>query len=110
MRSKKLALAVVITASSLVAAGCGSKEEAATAGAAESGTLSIGASIGLTGKLAREGVLTKEGYQLCQEKINAKGGIDLAGKEVKLDIQYQDDTSKPDVAAQLVDQFNDKGV
>ena len=110
MRSRGLALAVVITASSLVAAGCGSKQEVATAGAAESGTLAIGASIGLTGKLAREGVLTKEGYQLCQDKVNAKGGIDLAGKKVKLDIQYQDDTSKPDVAAQLVDQFNDKGV
>ena len=103
-------MTVVITASSLVMAGCGSKEEAKTAGAEESGKLAIGASIGLTGKLAREGLLTKEGYQLCQEKVNAKGGLDIGGKKVKLDIQYQDDTSKPDVAAQLVDQFNDKGV
>ena len=103
-------MTVVITASSLVMAGCGSKEEAKTAGAEESGTLAIGASIGLTGKLAREGLLTKEGYQLCQEKVNAKGGLDIGGKKVTLDIQYQDDTSKPDVAAQLVDQFNDKGV
>ena len=105
-----MAVAAVITASSLAMAGCGSKEEATTAGAAESGTLAIGASIGLTGKLAREGLLTKEGYQLCQEKVNAKGGVDIGGKKAKLDIQYQDDTSKPDVAAQLVDQFNDKGV
>src|SRR5665811_1954899 len=103
-------MAVVVTASSLVMAGCGSKQEAKTAGAAESGTLAIGASIGLTGKLAREGLLTKEGYQLCQEKVNAKGGLDIGGKKVKLDIQYQDDTSKPDVAAQLVDPFNDKSV
>jgi len=78
--------------------------------AADSGTLAIGASLSLTGKLAREGVLTQEGYQLCQEKVNAKGGIDIGGTKVKLDIQYQDDTSKPDVAAQLVDQFNDKGI
>ena len=103
-------VAAVITASSVMVAGCGSKQEATTPGGAESGTLKIGASIGLTGKLAREGILTKEGYQLCQEKVNAKGGVDIAGKKVKLDIQYQDDTSKPDVAAQLVDQFNDKGV
>lgn len=110
MRSRTLAMAVVVTASSLVMAGCGSKEEATTKGAAESGTLAIGASLTLTGKLAREGLLTKEGYQLCQEKVNAKGGVDIGGKKAKLAIQYQDDTSKPDVAAQLVDQFNDKGV
>ena len=103
-------MAAVITASSLVVAGCGSKGEAKSTGAAGSKTLAIGASLSLTGKLAREGVLTKEGYQLCQEKVNAKGGVDISGTKVKLDIQYQDDTSKPDVAAQLVDQFNDKGI
>ncbi len=110
MRSRTLAVAVVITASSLVVAGCGSKGEATSTSAAGSGTLAIGASLSLTGKLAREGVLTQEGYQLCQEKVNAKGGVDIGGTKVKLDIQYQDDTSKPDVAAQLVDQFNDKGI
>ncbi|HEY8821567.1 MAG TPA: amino acid ABC transporter substrate-binding protein [Dermatophilaceae bacterium] len=110
MRSRTLAVAVVITASSLVVAGCGSKGDATSTSSAGSGTLAIGASISLTGKLAREGVLTQEGYQLCQEKVNAKGGVDIGGTKVKLDIQYQDDTSKPDVAAQLVDQFNDKGI
>jgi branched-chain amino acid transport system substrate-binding protein len=103
-------MAAVITASSLVVAGCGSKGEATSTSSAGSGTLAIGASLSLTGKLAREGVLTQEGYQLCQEKVNAKGGVDIGGTKVKLDIQYQDDTSKPDVAAQLVDQFNDKGI
>jgi len=105
-----MTVVAVITVSSLAVAGCGSKQEATTAGAAKTGTLAIGASLTLTGKLAREGLLTKEGYQLCQEKVNAKGGVDMGGKKVKLDIQYQDDTSKPDVAAQLVDQFNDKGI
>jgi branched-chain amino acid transport system substrate-binding protein len=110
VRSRKLVVAAVVTAGSLAMAGCGSKQEAATAGAAESGTLAIGASVSLTGSLAREGQLTKEGYQLCQDKVNAKGGVDIGGKKAQLAIQYQDDTSKPDVAAQLVDQFNDKGV
>jgi len=91
-------------------AGCGSKAETNNGGAASSGPLAIGASVSLTGKLAREGQLTKEGYQLCQDKVNARGGVDVGGTKVKLAIQYQDDTSKPDVAAQLVDQFNDKGV
>jgi branched-chain amino acid transport system substrate-binding protein len=90
-------------------AACGSKGEASS-GTSDSGTLTIGASMSLTGKLAREGQLTKEGYELCQDKVNAAGGADIGGKKVKLDIQYQDDTSKPDTAAQLVDQFNDKGI
>jgi len=101
---------VVITAGSLVVAGCGSKGAVQSTSTAGSATLAIGASLSLTGSLAREGQLTKEGYQLCQEKVNAKGGVDIGGKKSKLDIQFQDDTSKPDVAAQLVDQFNDKGV
>jgi branched-chain amino acid transport system substrate-binding protein len=93
----------------LALAACGSKGEASS-GTSDSGTLTIGASMSLTGKLAREGQLTKEGYELCQDKVNAAGGADIGGKKVKLDIQYQDDTSKPDTAAQLVDQFNDKGI
>lgn len=111
MRSTKVAMATTVAACSLVLAACGSKGEAPQAtGTDGPQTLTIGASLSLTGKLAREGQLTKEGYQLCQDKVNAKGGADIGGKKVKLDIQYQDDTSKPDTAAQLVDQFNDKGV
>ena len=77
---------------------------------AGSDTLTLGAAVSLTGKLAREGGLTKEGYEICQTKVNAAGGVPVGGKKLKLDIQYQDDTSKPDTAAQLVEQFNDKGV
>jgi branched-chain amino acid transport system substrate-binding protein len=109
-RSKSLSLAAVVTASALVAAGCGSKGEKTAGSGAQSGTMTIGASMSLTGQLAREGALTKEGYELCQDKVNTKGGADIGGKKVKLAIQFQDDTSKPDTAAQLVDQFNDKGV
>jgi branched-chain amino acid transport system substrate-binding protein len=100
--------AALATAVALVAAGCGSKGEhqASTSG----NTLQIGASMSLTGSLAREGGLTKEGYQLCQQAVNAKGGVKVGSKNLKLDIRYQDDTSKPDTAAQIVDQFNDKGV
>src|SRR5450759_5088850 len=110
MGSRRVVVAAAITAGSLMVAGCGSKAETNNGGAASSGPLAIGASVSLTGKLAREGQLTKEGYQLCQDKVNARGGVDVGGTKVKLAIQYQDDTSKPDVAAQLVDQFNDKGI
>ncbi len=93
----------------LAVSGCGSKGEK-QAGSAESDSLTIGASLSLTGKLAREGSLTREGYDLCQRAVNDKGGVPVGDKKYRLDIKYQDDTSKPDTAAQLVDQFNDKGV
>jgi branched-chain amino acid transport system substrate-binding protein len=99
---------VLAAAAALAIAGCGSKGERQVS---DNGTtLKLGASMSLTGSLAREGGLTKEGYQLCQQAVNAKGGVQVGSKRLKLDIQYQDDTSNPDTAAQLVDQFNDKGV
>jgi len=101
-------LLVITSASALALSGCGSKGAAQSD--AGSDTLTLGAAVSLTGKLAREGGLTKEGYEICQSKVNAAGGVPVGGKKLKLDIQYQDDTSKPDTAAQLVEQFNDKDV
>ena len=110
MKLKALAVLAVIATSSMMLVGCGSKGEVKAENTAGSAVLKIGASLSLTGALAREGQLTKEGYQLCQTKVNADGGITVDGKKTTLDIQYQDDTSKPDVAGQLVDQFNDDGI
>jgi branched-chain amino acid transport system substrate-binding protein len=93
----------------LVLAGCGSKGAAPDTGTGI-GTLTLGASLSLTGSLAREGILTKEGYEVCRTVVNGKGGVSVGGKKLRLDIRYQDDTSKPDTAAQLLDQFNDDGV
>jgi branched-chain amino acid transport system substrate-binding protein len=107
----KTRLLATLTATTLVllAAACGSKGAPRTSDTG-SGTLTLGASLSLTGSLAREGLLTKEGYDVCTKVVNAKGGVPVGGKKLTLTIQYQDDTSKPDTAAQLVDQFNDKGI
>lgn len=105
MKSKAL---VGATGLLLVLAGCGSKGDATTETA--TGTLTLGASISLTGSLAREGILTKEGYDLCVNVVNSKGGVPVGGQNLKLEIKYQDDTSKADTAGQIVDQFNDQGV
>lgn len=114
-RTAVLGMSGVLTLG-LALSGCGAKVAQSTSPTGSNGsasspdTLTVGASMSLTGQLAREGVLTKEGYSACQDVVNAKGGIPVAGKKVKLNISYQDDTSQPDTAAQLVDQFNDKGV
>lgn len=108
MRAKQIMVAGTAVFLAVATAGCGSK--GAAKADTSSDTLTFGAAMSLTGALAREGGLTKEGYDLCQTKVNAKGGVPVDGKKLKLKIEYQDDTSAPDTAAQIVDQFNDKGV
>lgn len=103
--ARTVALAVVASA---LAAGCGSKGE--SAGSTSGDTLTLGASLSLTGPLAREGGLTKEGYEVCRKAVNDKGGVRVGDRRLKLAVKYQDDTSKPDTAGQLIDQFNDQGV
>jgi len=89
--------------------GAGSSKAGAETGGNGAKTLTLGAALSLTGSLAREGALTKEGYEVCKQVVNGKGGLKVGGTPYTLDISYQDDTSTPDTAANLVDQFNDKG-
>jgi branched-chain amino acid transport system substrate-binding protein len=95
----------------LVVAGCGKGEGNAGGGGGggESGPIKVGAALSLTGSLAKEGRLTKFGYQFCQEKVNQAGGVAVGDAKRKLAITYKDDKSQPDTAAQLVDEFNDDG-
>lgn len=109
MKTRVIAGAAVTAAMLLTAAGCGSKAAPETP-LADGGVLPMGASLALTGATAKEGTYTKEGYEVCQKVINAKGGVVAGGRKYTLDIKYQDDTSKADVSAQLVDQYNDQGV
>lgn len=88
-------------------AGCGKEE---SGGAVEGDTIKLGAALSLTGALAREGQLTKEGYEFCASRINEKGGVKVGDKSYKIAITYRDDKSEPDTAGQLVDGFNDEGI
>jgi branched-chain amino acid transport system substrate-binding protein len=99
-----------VAALTLTAAASGSKGSGGGGQAAQNGTITFGSALSLTGSLAREGRLTQEGYQLCQSEVNDKGGIPVGGKKLKLKIKYQDDKSKPDTAAQIVDTYNSQGV
>jgi branched-chain amino acid transport system substrate-binding protein len=103
---RRLAAACAVVA--LLAGGCGTGKT--RTGGVEEGVLRIGAALSLTGSLAREGQLTRQGYELCQDVINAEGGVRVRGRMARLEIAYQDDKSQPDTAAQLVDGFNDQGV
>ncbi|MFG1998057.1 amino acid ABC transporter substrate-binding protein [Spirillospora sp. NPDC048911] len=104
---RNLSFAAGAVTVALLATACGSKGES---GGSSGDTLVLGAPYSNTGALAREGQLTKQGYDLCKETINAKGGVPVGGRKLKIDIRYSDDTSKADVAARIVDRLNDDGV
>ncbi len=79
-------------------------------GPGTSGLLRVGSALALTGALATEGRLTQQGYQYCQDVINAHGGVLVGSRHLSLAISYQDDQSSPTTSAQIVQQFNDEGV
>ena len=61
----------------------------------------FGAPLGVTGSTAQEGKLTKQGYDLWLDWINAQGGIKYKGARHKVRIAYEDDASNPNQSAIL---------
>jgi branched-chain amino acid transport system substrate-binding protein len=72
---------------------------------ADDATIVFGAALAATGSTAREGELTKEGYDFWKDYVNAHGGMKVGGKTYKVDIKYADDESNPQTAARLVEKF-----
>jgi len=62
----------------------------------------FGSAVSLTGQQAKEGALTKQGYDLWLDWINQHGGIEFKGVKHPVQILYQDDQSKADQSAILV--------
>ena len=72
---------------------------------AANGTIVFGAALAATGSTAREGELTKEGYDFWKDYVNAHGGMKVAGKTYNVDIKYYDDESNPQTAARLIEKL-----
>ena len=68
-------------------------------------TIVFGAAISITGKTAKEGEYTRDGYQFAIDKINELGGIKLGSKTYKLEMKYYDDETKPERTAQLIEKL-----
>ncbi|MBV8221846.1 MAG: amino acid ABC transporter substrate-binding protein, partial [Candidatus Eremiobacteraeota bacterium] len=73
--------------------------------AAADDVITFGAALSATGRDAREGALTKEGYDFWKDYINSQGGIKVGGKMYKVDIKYYDDASDPATSAKLVERL-----
>jgi branched-chain amino acid transport system substrate-binding protein len=65
----------------------------------------VGAPLPLTGPLSPEGIKQKEGYDLWAETANAKGGIKVGGKALKVDIVYVDYASNTPRAVQAAERL-----
>jgi branched-chain amino acid transport system substrate-binding protein len=59
----------------------------------------VGVVTSLSGELAFGGTVTKRGYDMWEDAINAAGGIDIGGKNYKVKLVYADDQSTPATAA-----------
>src|SRR3954467_15026209 len=67
--------------------------------------IKFGATLPLTGAESRIGGFYKEGYELAFEEWNKKGGLDVGGKKMKLNLTLLDDTSTQATAASLADRL-----
>lgn len=91
-------LAFSLILACLVTFGCASSDRQT-----ETGSIRVGIITSLTGPEARFGQAQKYGYEMALEEINAGG---VLGKKVEL--FYQDDTSKPEVASLTVEKLADR--
>src|SRR6266700_809067 len=74
---------------------------AATLPAEAQAPIKIGASLSLTGTYAKPGTYQKEGYDVCAEEVNGKGG--LLGR--KIEFVLYDDQSNPATGVKLYEKL-----
>lgn len=117
----KLSLLLIIAMLFLIGCGGDTAEETATEaetaaeeGEAEAaaeasgcaGTIRLGAAVSETGKYAREGKDTRQGYNTWLNWVNDEyGGIKVGDDCYDVEIVYYDDEGDPDTAANLVERL-----
>lgn len=98
----------------MVAAACGgtpatsSSAPAASSAAASSNIpseITIGAVLPLTGSFNASGKYFQQGYELAAKEVNDAGGLDIAGKKVKVTLKILDDGSNGTKSRSLVEQL-----
>src|SRR2546428_8947713 len=98
MRGRTLGPLLAVAAVLLAACGSSTTGNSPTTGS----TLVFGAAVSLTGAQSKEGGLTKQGYDLWLDWINARGGIVVNNVKHPVAIKYEDDQSNANLSATLV--------
>lgn len=65
----------------------------------------IGCAVSLTGALAPEGTMMKQGIELWEEYVNSHGGINVGGEQYKVKVIYYDDKSDAITGAKLTEKL-----
>jgi len=71
--------------------------------AQEENIIKIGVAVSLSGKIAYEGRLVKDGYEVWEDWVNSHGGITAGGKNYQIKMVYYDDESTPVRGAKLTE-------
>src|SRR5687768_16790550 len=107
MKSRFLFIALLVLLVTIFAAPTLAQDEAACpAGpvAEDAPVIKFGAAISDTGRYAREGTDTRNGYTLWLEWVNEEhGGINVAGTCHRAEIIFYDDESDPDTVSLLTE-------
>jgi branched-chain amino acid transport system substrate-binding protein len=72
---------------------------------AQAATFKAGVITSLSGENILGGNLTKQGYDLWADAINAKGGVEVGGDRFKVDMFYGDDQSNPATGADAAERL-----
>ena len=107
MKLKKRLSVLLVSAVLVSMMACGGETESSSDGgekasAGGSDTITIGASLPMTGSVALNGEMILEGIQMAVDECNEAGGID--GKEVVIDAQ--DDQAEPNQAASVANMMS----
>ncbi|GAP62065.1 branched-chain amino acid transport system substrate-binding protein [Ardenticatena maritima] len=83
-----------------------SEQTASESSSGEMKVIRLGAAVSETGKYAREGKDTRQGYETWRKWVNEEyGGIKVGDERYKVEIIYYDDEGDPDTAARLVEKL-----
>lgn len=87
--------------------GSGSTESNSTAATQDTSgdKIKVGQYASLTGETSTFGVESNAGLTFAVEEINAAGGVDVGGKKMQVEVETQDDQSKPDEAKTIAVKF-----
>ena len=78
---------------------------AAAPAGAQTGTITLGSAVQLSGKDANTGRYYRDAYQLAIDKINAKGGVKVGGKTYMFKLDMLDNQSDTNLGVQLYTQL-----
>ena len=102
---KKLLALLTVVGLMFSLAGCGGGSGSGGAQADARDYYKVGVITSLSGAEVLGGNLTKRGYSLWEEAVNAKGGIKVGDKSYKVKLVYADDQSDPTAGADAVERM-----